>query len=135
MVMLTAPDPKVAGEFYAQTLGCAWGDATEEECLLEGHGLQIVVSRGPAGEHQTPPSRENADIEIMVPMPCMEAAWTRDRGLGHAGAPVLDASGTFVYVTVDPGGNAISLITPLPTADDEVRPERITKRLKRPDFD
>lgn len=135
MVMLSAPDPRVAGAFYVDVLGCGWGDATDEECVLEGYGMQIVVSLGPAGEHTSPPAREHADVEMMVPMERMEAAWARDRESGLMGAPVLDGSGTFVYVTVDPGGNALSLVTPLPVGDGGVRPERITKRLKRPDFE
>ncbi|MDH5492814.1 MAG: hypothetical protein OEY14_12750, partial [Myxococcales bacterium] len=114
MVMLTAPVPETSGLFYAEVLACEWVERSPREVILDGHGLQIVISSGAGGGHLDPPPPDGVNLELMVPMSCIQAAWERDRRMGREAGPVLQDTGSFVYVTLDPAHNAISLMAPLP---------------------
>lgn len=114
--MLEAPDCALASTYYCEVLGFRQIQLTDEELVVEGYGMQVVVSRGEGDQLLAAPDRSDAALEINVPMLRMEQVWERDRGdrPGVAG-PVLCGNGHFSYVTLDPGGNAVVLTTPLPT--------------------
>lgn len=135
MVMLTAPDVRAAAEFYVEHLGFRLAATQPTEAIVEGYGMQLVFSPGPGGSHASAPEPALAVLELPTTMPRIEALWDRDRALdaGVVG-PMLDPSGAFVYVTLDPARNAVALVSPLPSEREEVPRERVTQRLRRPDF-
>lgn len=133
MVMLTAPDVAAAAAFYVEHLGFR---PAGEEGMVEGYGMQIVLGEGPGGTHERAPEPAQAALEIPATMARIEALWDHDRARDpSAVGPMLDSSGAFVYVTLDPARNAIALVSPLPSDRDELPRERVTQRLRRPDFD
>lgn len=136
MVLLQAPDPREAARFYTGHLGYRAVTEDAEEVILDGYGMQIVLSRGQGDGLTEPPAREQAAVEVTVDMRRMESVWEadRDRNPGIQG-PVLDGRGVFVYVTLDPAGNPVALVTTLPRVTPDAPEGRVTKRLRRPDFD
>lgn len=134
MVMLTAPDLRAAADFYVELLGFRLATLTADEAVVEGYGMQVVFSPGEGGKHRTPPAAARATIEIPVAMPRIEALWDHDRARDpETLGPMLDPSGVFVYVTLDPANNAVALVSPLPTERDEIRQERVTQKMRRPE--
>ncbi len=134
MVMLTAPDPAAAARFYVEQLGFRIATDSPEESIVEGLGMQVVLTRGARGRFDRPPGPDSA-IEIPCTMQRIEAVWESDQArFRDLAGPMLDASGTFVYVTLDPANNALALVAPLPSDRDEAPIERVTQRIKRPDF-
>jgi catechol 2,3-dioxygenase-like lactoylglutathione lyase family enzyme len=135
MVMLTAPDVVAAARFYADHLAFRITSSSDDEVIVEGYGMQIVLTPGPGGKHVEAPSPAQAAIEIPATMQRIEGVWDRDRQRDATVlGPMLDPSGAFVYVTLDPARNAVALVSPLPSEREEVRMDRVTQRLKRPDF-
>jgi catechol 2,3-dioxygenase-like lactoylglutathione lyase family enzyme len=135
MVMLTAPELREAAAFYVEHLGFRATAVTETEAVVEGYGMQLVFSPGPGGAHSSAPAPERAAIEIPSTMPRIEALWERDRARDpDVLGPLLDASGAFVYVTLDPARNAVALVAPLPSERESVPAERVTQKLTRPAF-
>ena len=135
MVMMTAPDPAATGAFYVEHLGFRVAEQHDDEVIVEGYGMQIVFTRGEGGGHAQSPDPADAAIEIPATMARVETIWDRDRERdpGVIG-PMLDPSGAFVYVTLDPARNAVALVSPLPSEREEPPIERVTQRLKRPEF-
>ena len=133
MVMLTAPEPRKAAAFYVEHLGFRMLDAEDdEESTVEGFGMHVVIERGAGGAHTSPPARERVVAEIPSTTARIDAVWDRDREQHpDVAGPMLEASGSFVYVTVDPAGNAIALVAPLPT-DASMTADRVTQRIERP---
>lgn len=135
MVMLTAPDIEAAARFYVEHLAFRQSSLGPDEAIVEGYGMQVVFSHGPGGKHTSPPSPDRVAIEIPATMPRIEALWDRDRARDpDTLGPMLDPSGAFVYVTLDPANNAIALVSPLPTERSDLAPERVTQKMRRPDF-
>lgn len=134
--MLAAPRPRAAARFYVDLLGYRTVTEDDGEVVLDGYGMQLVLSAGPGDELGRPPPREEAAVELTVDMARMETVWEADRARdpGIPG-PVLDGRGVFVYVTLDPAGNAVALVTALPRTTPDAPEGRVTKRLRRPDFD
>ena len=126
MVMLTAPRLREAAAFYVDHLGFRATALSEREAVVEAYGMQVVLSIGPGGGHTSAPAPERAAVEIPSTMARIEALWERDRA--------LDPGGAFVYVTLDPAGNAVALVAPLPSESDSVPEERVTQKLTRPLF-
>jgi catechol 2,3-dioxygenase-like lactoylglutathione lyase family enzyme len=132
--MLTAPDVKDASSFYVEHLGFRMTEINNDEAVVEGYGMHLVFTEGPRGRHTEAPDPREASIEIPSTMQRIEALWDRDRALDPTVlGPMLDPSGAFVYVTLDPAGNAVALLAALPSEREEPR-ERVTQRLKRPDI-
>jgi len=136
LVMLTAPDVREVAAFYVEHLGFHSTSLTDHEAVVEGYGMQVILSPGEGGRHTSPPAPERAAVEIPSSMPRIEALWDRDRARDpDALGPLLDPSGAFVYVTLDPARNAVVLIAPLPSErESSVPQERVTQKLKRPVF-
>ncbi len=135
MVMLTAPDPSVAAEFYVEHLAFRLTISTVEEVIVEGYGMQIVLTPGPGAGHSLAPPLERVAIEIPSTMQRIELIWDRDRARDAlVVGPMLDSTGAFIYVTLDPAGNAVALVSPLPSDRDEIQKERVTQKMRRPDF-
>lgn len=135
MVMLTAPDVRLTADFYVEHLGFRLAQADDEEVIVDAYGMQLVFSQGPGGAHTSAPEPGQAVLEIPSSMQRIEALWDRDRaGDPMVIGPMLDPSGAFIYVTLDPARNAVALVSPLPSERDEVPRERVTQRLRRPDF-
>ncbi len=133
MVMLRAPNPQETAEYYIDSLGFSMHHQVEQEVVLEGYGFQLVFSPGPGAQRDAPPSADGAELSILVPMAVMEAAWERDRErLGEVRGPLLGDTGTFVYVSLDPAGNAVALLSPLPGSGFGGR-RPTTQRLRRVD--
>lgn len=136
MVMLAAPDVEAAGRFYSEKLGYRVVSAEPDEVVLDGYGMQVVLSRGPGDGLSSAPPRDRASVELTVDMKRMEQVWEADRRRDPTvKGPVLDGRGVFVYVTLDPAGNAVALVTALPRVAPDAPEGRVTKRLRRPDFD
>ncbi len=136
MVMLTAPDVRLAADFYVEHLGFRLAHANHEEAIVDAYGMQLVFSIGPGGTHSNAPEPAQAVLELPATMQRIEALWDRDREADPlVTGPMLDPSGAFIYVTLDPARNAIALVSPLPSARDDVPRERVTQRLRRPDFE
>lgn len=136
MVLLRAPDPPATARFYTTHLGYRPVTEDADEVILDGYGMQIVISRGQGDGLTEPPSREEAAVEVTVDMRRMEAVWDEDRKKNpRVLGPVLDGRGVFVYVTLDPAGNPVALVTALPRVTPDMPEGRVTKRLRRPDFD
>lgn len=133
MLMLSAPDPAAAAAFYIDYLGFQRAPSGVDEAIVEGYGMQVVLSLGEGGGHAAPPAATQA-FEVPATMERIEALWEADRSrFGPVEGPVLDASGAFVYVSVDPAGNAVALVAPLPN-EREGTVERVTQRLRLPPF-
>lgn len=136
MVLLQAPDPRAAAQFYASQLGYRTVTEDPVEVVLDGYGMQIVISQGQGDGLTEPPAREQAAVEVTVDMRRMESVWEADRARNpRVQGPVLDGRGVFVYVTLDPAGNPVALVTALPRVTPDTPEGRVTKRLSRPDFD
>jgi len=136
MVLLQAPDPREAARFYTSQLGYRPISEEPGEVVLDGYGMQIVLSRGQGDGLTEPPSRDEAAVEVTVDMRRMEQVWEADRERDPTVlGPVLDGRGVFVYVTLDPAGNPVALVTALPRMTPDTPEGRVTKRLRRPDFD
>lgn len=113
MVFLPSPDPGETARYYVDILGYRRMHEDEGEITLDGPGLQLVLTPGD-GPAPGPLDRDRA-VELPVNMAHMEAAWRRDAGGGDAReGPLLDPHGQFVYLTHDPAGNLLALVTPLP---------------------
>jgi len=133
MVMLRAPNPRDAAEFYLAALGFTLHHEVEDEVVLEGYGFQLVFSPGPGAQRGTTPAPDDAELSILVPMAVMEAAWEHDRAhTERVKVNVPAATGTFVYVSLDPAGNAVALLSPLPGGGFGGR-RATTQRLRRID--
>lgn len=136
MVLLQAPDPRETASFYSSQLGYRPVHEDPEEVVLDGYGMQIVISRGQGDGLTEPPPREQAAVEVTVDMRRMESVWEADRQRNpKVAGPVLDGRGVFVYVTLDPAGNPVALVTALPRVTPDAPEGRVTKRLRRPDFE
>jgi catechol 2,3-dioxygenase-like lactoylglutathione lyase family enzyme len=91
MMMLTAPDVAATAAFYVDHLGFRVAARTAEEVIVEGHGMQIVLSVGPGGRHVDAPSPDQAAVEIPSTMPRIEALWDLDRTRDHSAlGPMLE---------------------------------------------
>jgi catechol 2,3-dioxygenase-like lactoylglutathione lyase family enzyme len=135
-VTLAAPDPRAAARFYADWLGCRIVSAGADGVVLDAYGREVVLSRGPGAGHRRAPPGDQAALSLHVEMGRMESIWELDRRRDPTvPAPLLDARGLFVYVTLDPAGNAVALLARLPSLADDGLGGRVTKRLSRPDFD
>jgi catechol 2,3-dioxygenase-like lactoylglutathione lyase family enzyme len=133
MVMLRARNPRETAEYYIASLGFSLDHEIDDEVALEGYGFQLVFSRGTGAEREAPPTADDAELSILVPMAVMEAAWERDRArLGDVRGPILGDTGSFVYVSLDPAGNAVALLSPLPGSGFGGR-RPTTQRLRRID--
>ena len=132
--MLRAPDPGALTNYYVDILGFKFEREEEGEVLLDGYGFQLVFSRGPGAQRQEPPpSAEDAEFSILVPMDVMERAWEHDRvENGRTRGPILGETGTFVYVSLDPAGNSVALMSALPGRGFGGR-RPTTQRLRRID--
>lgn len=134
MLMLSAPDPEAAAAFYIDYLGFRPAQSGVDEAIVEGYGMQVVLSLGEGGGHTSPPAAAQA-FEVPGTMERIETLWEVDRArFGPVQGPVLDGTGAFVYVSVDPAGNAVALVAPLPS-EREGTVERVTQRLRLPPFE
>jgi len=133
MVMLRAPDPRVAAAYYVETLRFRLEREAKGEVLLEGYGFQLVFTPGPGAQRTAAPPADDAELSVLVPMEVMEHAWNYDRAeRPEVHGPILGETGTFVYVALDPAGNAVELMSALPGSGFGGR-RPTTQRLRRID--
>ncbi|MBX3250941.1 MAG: hypothetical protein KF901_27435 [Myxococcales bacterium] len=111
LVLVSAPDPRVASEFYVTRLGFRSLDVDETGATVQLGAMQIVIQRGAA------PAGPGPVVHVRVPMETLERVWEEDRRAdpGRAG-PRLIAGGSFEYRTIDPAGNVVRLKTQVPSS-------------------
>lgn len=130
---LGANDLSASLDFYRRVVGLKVTQQSEVEAWLDGWGTTVVLHRGNGLGLLQPPTRGRASMELVVSIDQLEVVWNEVRSKDPSATGPQVEGHMMNYVVLDPGGNGLSLVTPLPMATDgeaKASPDRTTRRLK-----